>query len=345
MKSICHTLCRLSAVAFLSLMAGLQTGPSLAGDNGSGVQLAPAPAPLKEPVKLRIGVLRISYTVVMHELAERLKRFNVEPEFVEFVRYADARTALASGSLDIATLGPGDIAVALTQGIDEVVGLSGLGTAHRYVVVRKGVKIDGWQDIKGKRLGLPTGADTWVRFAAKIYEEKIPYSSLSVVNIQGSQQNSLHALRRGEVDAIVTWEPAESQANLDGIGYWDTGLDFSTARATGPEIGMIAASKTALRTKPEAVRIFAWAYLDTQNALVADREKLIAAMEAHTGVDARLARSMTDNLKLGGDALDAEQVRRHAKIMFDLGILQKDVSEAAAKQFDPSVFASAKAKP
>lgn len=338
-SAIGGTIGRLLILLSLVGVGSLQYSARAVAAGGAIVPLIERPAPLPERQKLAVGVLRISYTVVFQRALQILKELNVDPEVVEFVRYADARTALASGSIDIGTLGPGDIAVSLAQGVTNVIGLAGLGSARRWVIVRTGVEIRDWQDLRSKRLGLPTGADTWVRFAAKLLDEGVPYSSLMVTNIQGSQQNSLQALRRGEVDAIVTWEPAESQAVAEGIGYWSKNLDFSDARGTGPEIGMIAASRAALKDKPQAMKLFAWAYLEAQNELAADRALLVKAMEEHTRVDSKLAKSMTDNLTLGG-VLTADQVARHAKVMLDLGILQKDVSEQARSQFDESLFAS-----
>ena len=48
----------------------------------------------------------------------------VEVEIVEFQRFADARTALATGSLDIATIGPQDVAISLSQGITDIIGIA-----------------------------------------------------------------------------------------------------------------------------------------------------------------------------------------------------------------------------
>lgn len=328
-------------IALLSAMGFLQPYMGAQAAGGIIVSLVDRPEPLPERQKLSIGLLRISYTVVFQRAIQILRDLNIDVEQVEFVRYADARTALASGSIDVGTLGPGDIAVSLTQGVTNIVGLAGLGSSHRWVVVKTGTEIKNWQDLRGRRIGLPTGADTWVRFAAKLLDEGVPYNSLTVTNIQGSQQNSLQALRRGEVDAIVTWEPAESQAVLEKVGYWAKGLDFSDAIATGPEIGMIAGSRSALNSKQEVMRRFAWAYLTAQNELAGDRILLAKAMEEHARVDEKLALSMTENLTLGG-VLNADQVARHAKVMFDLGILQKDVSEQARSQFDESLFSSVK---
>jgi len=51
-------------------------------------------------------------------------------------RFADARTALASGDLDIMASGPQDISLALGQGNKNMVGGAGVGSGHDGLVVR-----------------------------------------------------------------------------------------------------------------------------------------------------------------------------------------------------------------
>src|SRR3546814_7431310 len=86
-------------------------------------------------------------------VSEPLKACNVEVRPVEFVRYADARTALLSGSIDVSGIGPADLAIALAQGSDKLVGLTGVASSPKYLVTRKGVKMDDWKDLAGKRVG------------------------------------------------------------------------------------------------------------------------------------------------------------------------------------------------
>jgi sulfonate transport system substrate-binding protein len=55
---------------------------------------------------------------------EELKKFNIEVKRAEFVRYADARTALLSGSVDVSAVGPGDLAIVAAQGSKNLIGLT-----------------------------------------------------------------------------------------------------------------------------------------------------------------------------------------------------------------------------
>src|SRR3546814_3169150 len=71
-------------------------------------------------------------------------------------------------------------------------------------------------------------------------------SDLTEVKIQGAAPNAVAALKREEVDAIITWEPFESQPVAEGFGYWPEGLDYSKSKAVGAELGLIVATREAL---------------------------------------------------------------------------------------------------
>src|SRR6185295_9891178 len=70
---------------------------------GTAVALSPKPEPLPQPVKITVGFGKVAHLSPIGDMAQRLKELNVEMTPVEFIRYADIRTAIATGSLDIAT--------------------------------------------------------------------------------------------------------------------------------------------------------------------------------------------------------------------------------------------------
>ncbi len=86
------------------------------------IALAAAPAlaqtPLSPPVKLTVGYQKVGHLAPITLIEDELKKLGVELKLVEFARYADARTALLAGSLDVASVGPADLAIALAQGLD-----------------------------------------------------------------------------------------------------------------------------------------------------------------------------------------------------------------------------------
>ena len=117
----------------------------------SALAITPMPSPMPTKEVITIGYVKVGQVTPLHLVEEELKKMNIEVKRVEFVRYADARTALISNSVDVSVVGPADLAIAASQGTKNIIGLSGVGTSPKYLVVRKGVTINTWDDIKGKK--------------------------------------------------------------------------------------------------------------------------------------------------------------------------------------------------
>ncbi len=232
--------------------------------------VGPQPAPLSPPVEVTFGYQKVGHLAPIVMLADELKKLGINLKLVEFVRYADARTALLAGSLDVATVGPADLAIALSQGSTNVIGLMGVGSSPKYVIGRNGVKLDSWDDIKGKKIAIAPGSAVWFQFAATLVEKGIPYNSFQAVNIQGGGANFDQALQKGEVDAIVTWEPFESIPVMEGYGFFAKNLEYGSSKAVGPELGFIMTTKDMAEKKRPVVERIVWAYLKIQEELAAD---------------------------------------------------------------------------
>lgn len=325
----------LKKLALAAVTAGSLSAPALA--------VGPEPKPLSPPVTLTVGYQKVGHLAPMIMIAKDMKKLGVDLKLVEFVRYADARTALLAGSLDAASIGPADLAIALAQGSTNIVGLMGVGSSPKYVVGRKDVKLDTWDDIKGKKIAIAPGSAVWFQFAATLVEKNIPYNSFTAVNIQGGGANFDQALKKGEIDAIVTWEPFESIPVLEGYGYFAKNLEYGSSKAVGPELGLIAASKNAVDTKKDAVERFVWAYLKTQEAFSKSPKDFADAYAQLSGMTPELAAKASEVITLG-EVVSPDQIKRQAKAFADLGVIQKDVSGDVEKHWDGSFVAKALGK-
>lgn len=305
--------------------------------------VGPEPKPLSPPVTLTVGYQKVGHLAPMILIADDLKKLGVDLKLVEFVRYADARTALLAGSLDMASVGPADLAIALAQGSTNIVGLMGVGSSPKYVVAGKDVKLEKWEDIKGKKIAIAPGSAVWFQFAATLVEKNIPYNSFTAVNIQGGGANFDQALKKGEIDAIVTWEPFESIPVLEGYGYFAKNLEYGSSKAVGPELGLIAASKNAVDTKKDAVERFVWAYLKSQEAMAKSPKAFADAYAKLSGMTPELAAKASEVIKLG-EVVSPDQIKRQAKAFADLGVIQKDVSGDVEKHWDGSFVTKALGK-
>ena len=292
-----------------------------------------AQAPLSPPVQLTVGYQKVGHLAPITLIEEELKKQGVEIKLVEFARYADARTALLAGSLDVASVGPADLAIALANGSTSMVGIMGVGASPKYVIARKGTKFESWDDIKGKKIAIAPGSAVWFQYAATLTEKGIPYNSFNAINIQGGGANFNQALEKGEVDAIVTWEPFESIPVMKGYGFFAKNLDYSTSKSVGAELGMLAASKAAVDGKREAVQRVVTAYVKKMKELESSPAAFGTAIAKLTGLDEAVSAEIAKVIKLG-PVITVDQIRRQAKAFNELGVIPKDVSGEIDKYWD-----------
>ena len=305
--------------------------------------VGPEPAPLAPPVQLTVGYQKVGHLAPVILVADELKKLGVDLKLVEFVRYADARTALLAGSLDAASVGPADLAISLAQGSGNVVGLMGVGSSPKYVIGRKGVRFDTWDDLKGKKIAIAPGSAVWFQFAATLVEKGIPYSSFEAVNIQGGGANFDQALKKGDVDGLVTWEPFESIPAMEGYGFFAKGLEYGSSKTVGAELGMFMASKQAADGKRAALERFVWAYLKKQEELGKSPSKFAEAYAQLSGMAPDIAAQASQIIKLG-EVISPEQIKRQAKGFAELGVIQKDVSDQIDAHWDSSFVEKALGK-
>lgn len=321
--------------AALCFCAALSLAPGLAR------AVSPMPTPLSPPVKLVVGYVKVGHLAPLSLVPEDAKKLGVELELVEFSRYADARTALLAGSLDVAAVAPADLAISLAQGSTSMVGIMGVGSSKKYVIGRKGVKLASWDDLKGKKVALGPGSAVWFQFAATVTEKGVSYNSFTPVNIQGGGANYIQALQRGDVDAMISWEPFESLSVMEGDGFFAKNLEYSESKSVGAELGMIAASRSAVETKRPAVERFVWAYIKAQETLTAHPDQFAEAYAKLTGVDPKIAAEAAKVITLGA-VVSPEQLERQAKAFNELGVIPKDVSGEIRKYWDASFVTKAK---
>ena len=317
----------LAGLAALGLLAVLP--PSSMAQSASGA--------------LTVGYQKVGHLAPIVLIAEELKKDGIDVKLVEFARYADARTALLAGSLDVAAVGPADLAIALANGSTNMIGIMGVGSSPKYVIGRNGVKFDSWEDIKGKKIAIAPGSAVWFQFAATLVEKGVPYNSFNAVNVQGGGANFDQALEKGDVDAIVTWEPFESIPVMKNYGYFAKSLDYSSSTAVGAELGMLVASKSAATEKRATVQHFVSAYVAKMNELRASTPKFGAAIAGLTGLDPEVSLKVAEAIKLG-PVITVDQIKRQAKAFNELGVIPKDVSGEIEKYWDASFLDTAMKK-
>ena len=123
----------------------------------AAVALVASPA-LAQSVKIKQGMLNVPALSPLYLLPDEAKKQGIEIEMVMFQRFADARTALASGDIQITAFGPQDISLGLGAGAKSMVGVAGVGSGNDCLIVRKGEDIKNWKEVSDKRIGIGAGS-------------------------------------------------------------------------------------------------------------------------------------------------------------------------------------------
>ncbi|MEL0622203.1 taurine ABC transporter substrate-binding protein [Marinomonas arenicola] len=183
-------------------------------------------------IGLFVGAMAISFSAMSEEITigyqgvfnpykkvidEKIleKKLDVSINWRRFDSGAKAMTALASGSVDIATAGSSPIAAAVSNGVKAEVFwiLENIGDAEA-MVVRNGSDIMKPSDLKGKTIGVPFVSTTHFHMMFALEQFGIKPSEVKLLNMQPSAIAA--AWRRGDIDAAFIWDPVLGQIKQNG---------------------------------------------------------------------------------------------------------------------------------
>lgn len=298
--------------------------------------LGPKPEPLKDTTELKVAFLKTGFVAPLLYVPEILKSMNIEYKGIEFQRYADTRSAVSSKAADVGLTGGTLLVQALATGNENLIALMGVAGEKIYPVVRKGVEVKTWDDLKGKKIGAGVGGNVWTQWVAKLIQEGVPYGDLDVTGIQGGGQNYNIALKRGDIDVAILWSPFNTMPVVDGYAYWPENLEFSMSQPVGGEQGMWMVHKDILEEKRALIDRFLWAYKAAEERVNKDVSTKAEAIHNFTGIRMDVATELAKLTSFGQD-VTVEKLQAMAKLMAEKGIVKTDVSEQIPTHFNTEV--------
>jgi NitT/TauT family transport system substrate-binding protein len=126
--------------------------------------------------------------------------------------------AYDSGQLTFGEIGSPPGVAAISRGLDfKIVGGGLRRKAQMYLCVRS--DISGWDDLKGKRLGLLSrgSCPEWFMRAMLIARGFDPDAHVTYVGLLDQYARVVDVLREGRIDAFLAVEPAPSLAETEGL--------------------------------------------------------------------------------------------------------------------------------
>jgi len=295
--------------------------------------------PLAQPVSIKQGMLNVPALSPLWLLPEEAAKYNIKIEMVMFQRFADARTALATGDIQLTAFGPQDISLGLGGGTKSMVGIAGVGSGNDCLVVRKGEDIKDWKSVSDKRIGIGAGSISWLKFAASVQENDLQYNKLKIVNIVGGGGNYLKALQGKEIDMAVVWQPFCAQAIVDGYGAYPT-LDHNRSKTVGGLISVLAVNRPFMEKSPDAVQRLVVSYLDVLEIARKDSARWAKIYAEKAGLPENVAAESIRTTRLD-PTLPLESIKRISKFLSDNGIITRDVSGEVAQHYSYDFLAKA----
>jgi sulfonate transport system substrate-binding protein len=282
-----------------------------------------APA-FAQSVKIKQGMLNVPALSPLWLLPEEAKKHGIDIEIVMFQRFADARTALVSGDIQITAFGPQDISLALGQGAKSLMGVAGVGSGNDCLIVRKGEDIRDWKSVADKRIGVGAGSISWLKFAASVQENGLQYGKLKIVNIVGGGANYLKALQGREIDMAVVWQPFCAQAIVDGFGAYPT-LDHNRSKTVGGLISVLAVNRPFMEKNRDAVQKLVDSYVSVLALARKDTGRWAKIYAEKAGLPQNVAAESIRTTQLD-HTLPLQSIKRISKFLSDNGVITRDVS-------------------
>ncbi|KSW11599.1 hypothetical protein CF15_01850 [Pyrodictium occultum] len=219
--AVAAALAAIAAVAAALLIHGGGPGAQAPETGTAGQQGAALPV-------VRVGTLRggISSLDVIKELGLDRKH-GIDVRVVYFTKTLDLANALARGDLDAAVI-PAEFVAKLREHGSDVVIIAVDFYQNQAVVARRGSGIETVQDLRGRRVGMfkPTGTYAMFKAYMRVLYGIDVEKEMQLVDAPPPQL--LQAFERGDVAAVVLWEPLVSKmvADMGGrivatySGFW-----------------------------------------------------------------------------------------------------------------------------
>ncbi len=314
------------------LLLALAVAAGLAAAGGVGAQ---APKPV-----------RVAYAIQTHQanmilLPRFAEKYGVKVELIPLRRYAELQLALTTNQTDFAALGYVNVGLMEDAGFQDYKAIAGVFTGAQALTLRQGVKAATWKDLEGLRLGTAPNSYAELLFKATAKTNGADLAKIKTVSFTAGGPPVLAALKNGDVDGFVFWEPNGAEAAVGGYGYYSS-LDIG-ANETRHVNGLLAVNdKYAAQHGDVAVAVVK-ALIDATNHLNGHPDEYAEVAQRATGSPMPVVK---ESIKHG--TLDYKLYQKEGEALLALiheaGITKKLTTAAVDKHFDYQYLTKATGK-
>ena len=193
------------------------------------------------PKEIRLGYFQSPNGELLAKGEKLLeKRFpGVTIKYVQFDVCRDVNTAMASGSLDIATIGTPPGTTGIVNDLPyKIYYLHDIIGASEALVVSKNSGINSIADLKGKKIATPFGSTSHFSLLSALKQNNISENDVTILDM--AAPDIIAAWTRGEIDGTYIWQPAQSKLLADGGKVILTSEDVAKKGAITGEFGIVS---------------------------------------------------------------------------------------------------------
>lgn len=319
-----------SALALVLLVTAGCGGDSAGASNG--------------PVTVRVGYLKVIQWTHLADIAAHVDPAKVKIELKEFKTSNEVLVALTAGSVDVGDIGYNHLASALERGqknLEFVAGLSSKGSA---LIQRKDAGITSWESLRGRKIGGSRGSTQYTQLVTGLKAHGMDVNNdVQFVNLNSSTDMNV-ALRNGDVDAVMQWEPGASNAIADGYAEPVPQIAANLYEQTFQVSSGLAARSDFVKDEPAATQAVVDGFYKSYQKITTDHAYWIDTFGKLVQTPKPVLEAASKNAQ-PEFAMDQEDIARMMKALAESGSTKKDMFEELKPQLNYAFIEKASGKP
>jgi ABC-type nitrate/sulfonate/bicarbonate transport system substrate-binding protein len=298
-----------------------------------------------EPLKVRLAQIYQIHGAQMFDpfFVEKAEKYGISVEVVPMKRYGDVQLALATGGVEFGVLGFFNIGTMADNNIENIKIIAGSSIGGQGLVCRKQInaKITNWKDLETLKVGVAPNGSAHNIFRTLIVQNGADLRKVIQVDFPGMGPEAVQSLRTGDIDCLLSWEPTDARAVVDGIAeYSSLKLEESP---TGNINGAFAVNTDFASKHPEATLNMVRASVEATTQLNGDHDLWIRLASAKTGVSAAVVKMAIEHLTITYDIPEAK-TKAFMDLMAKFGATKKNYRDVVPRYIDYSYLEKATGK-
>jgi ABC-type nitrate/sulfonate/bicarbonate transport system substrate-binding protein len=298
-----------------------------------------------DAVKVRLAEIYQIHGAPMFDplFVDRAKNYGIDVEIIPVKRYGDVQLELATGQIEFGVLGFFNIGTMADNGINNIKLIAGSSTGGQGLILRKGLnaKVHTWKDLEGLKIGVAPNGGAHNIFRTLAKQKGVDLSKIEQVSFAGMGPEAVQALKTGEIDGLLAWEPTNARAVVEGIAEYST-LKLEES-ATGNINGALAVNTAFASQHPDVVLNIVRTVVETTDYLNANRDQWISLASAKTGVSPAVVMEAIKHCSIHYE-MPESKTKAFMQGMAGFGVTKKDYSDLVDRYMDYSYLEKATGK-